>query len=262
MRLFVKSRLCYVAEHQSDILLQIEAAKDVDQVPVEAKLDFARPCKTSVVAGEEGIGVRRWLVITDQIDCTYEAFIDIDRAEVDISNYAQMPRPSLPSDVTKFLMPSRYCHPEDFFECVADQFGHLFGGAAILAMSNWINANFKYEIDKSDATTTATQSFERRAGVCRDFAHVLIAMARAVGIPARIVSAYGPDVSPQDFHAVVEVFLEKGWTLIDPTGMAHPSEIARIGVGRDAADVSFLTSYGGLVLKKQTVEVSRVARPT
>jgi transglutaminase-like putative cysteine protease len=125
-------------------------------------------------------------------------------------------------------------------------------------MSDWINTNFTYRIDVSDAATTATQSFKLRAGVCRDFAQVLIAMARAVGIPARIVSAYAPNVSPQDFHAVAEVYLDNRWHLIDPTRMARASEIVRIGVGRDAADVSFLTSYGELSMKKQTVEVSRV----
>ena len=63
---------------------------------------------------------------------------------------------------------------------------------------------------------------------------------------------------PQDFHAVAEVYLEGQWHLVDPTGMAKASEIARIGVGRDAADVSFMTSYGSMSLKKQAVNVSRI----
>lgn len=65
-----------------------------------------------------------------------------------------------------------------------------------------------------------------------------------MGIPARIVSAYAPNVTPpQDFHAVVEVFLDGIWHLIDPTGMANIPEVARIGVGQDTADISFMTSY-------------------
>lgn len=262
MRLRVKTHLIYTTPLPTEILLQVEAAHDTDQIPVDAQLDFAIPTATVLTTGEDTIGVRRWLTVEGQIDCTYVALIDITRDDDTLSNYGQAKLSSLPGDVIKYLMPSRYCHPEDFFAFTADHFGRLSGGAIIMAMSDWIYSHFKYDIDVSNAGTTATQSFGLRAGVCRDFAQVLIAMARAVGIPARIVSAYAPDVSPQDFHAVVEVYLENGWHLIDPTGMARASEIIRIGVGRDAVDVSFLTSYGELLLKKQTVEVSRVAEPT
>ena len=88
---------------------------------------------------------------------------------------------------------------------------------------------------------------------------MLIAFARAAGIPARFVSAYAPNVTPQDFHAVAEVYLEGGWHLIDATGMAQASDIARICVGRDAADASFMTSYGWMELREQSVDVRRVA---
>ena len=126
-------------------------------------------------------------------------------------------------------------------------------------MSNWIKDHFTYDNSASDCSTTAADSFASRAGVCRDYAHVLIAMARAVGIPARIVSAYAANVVPQDFHAVAEIYLDGRWHLIDPTGMAQPTEIVRIGVGRDAADISFMTSYGFVELKKQVVSVEMVS---
>jgi transglutaminase-like putative cysteine protease len=102
--------------------------------------------------------------------------------------------------------------------------------------------------------------------VCRDYAHVLIVLARAAAIPARYVSGYAPQVDPQDFHAVAEVFLgdSKGpggsWHLVDATGMARAGEIAKIGIGRDAADVSFLTSFGTIEMVTQEVEVT-IAQP-
>ena len=82
-------------------------------------------------------------------------------------------------------------------------------------------------------------------------------MARAAAIPARYASVYAPDVSPPDFHAVAEVFLGGAWHLVDATGMARPEEIARIGVGRDAADSSFLSSFGLAELVNQLVTVTR-----
>jgi transglutaminase-like putative cysteine protease len=92
--------------------------------------------------------------------------------------------------------------------------------------------------------------------VCRDYAHVLISLARAAAIPARFVSAYAPNVKPQDFHAVAEVYLDGAWHLVDPTGMARADEIVRIGVGLDAAEVSFLSSFGPMTLFSQTVGVT------
>ena len=102
-------------------------------------------------------------------------------------------------------------------------------------------------------------SFVQRRGVCRDFAHLLISFARAATIPARIVSAYAPDVSPPDFHAVAEIWLDGSWHLVDATGMARPNDIVRIGVGRDATDIAFLTTFGDMVFQEQRVEVKRVA---
>ena len=87
---------------------------------------------------------------------------------------------------------------------------------------------------------------------------MLITFARAAGIPARFVSVYGADVTPQDFHAVTEVYLSGAWHLVDATGMAKPAEMVRIGVGRDAADTSFMTSYGWMNLVEQSVEVRRI----
>ncbi|MEP6868231.1 MAG: transglutaminase family protein, partial [Novosphingobium sp.] len=94
--------------------------------------------------------------------------------------------------------------------------------------------------------------------VCRDFAHLMITLARASEIPARFASVYGLGVTPQDFHAVAEVFLGGEWHLVDPTGMAEPSSIIRIGAGRDAADVPFLSSFGFATFIGQSVEVWEV----
>ena len=212
---------------------------------------------THHVSGEENVGQRLWTRVSEVFDCTYEAQVRVERPAVALQGLEQVPFRAIPDDVTKFLMPSRYCHPEEFLEFVPQQFGQLQGGRLIAAMSSWINENFTYDNGISHGATNATESFHARAGVCRDYAHVLITMARSVGIPARIVSAYAPDVSPQDFHAVAEVFLEGAWHMVDATGMSEAPETVQIGVGRDAADISFMTSYGWMSLKKQSVRVER-----
>ncbi|MDV3455787.1 transglutaminase family protein [Sphingomonas sp. HF-S4] len=101
-----------------------------------------------------------------------------------------------------------------------------------------------------------SRHFIRREGVCRDYAHVMITLARAAGVPARIASVYALGVEPQDFHAVAEIFLGGEWHLVDATGMAEEGAMAKIGVGRDAADVSFLTVFGTAVMNGQSVKVA------
>ena len=87
-----------------------------------------------------------------------------------------------------------------------------------------------------------------RAGVCRDFAHLGIALCRALGIPARFVSGYAYGLNPPDFHAYFEAFLGGRWILADPTRRSPQSSFVRIGQGRDAADTSFATIFGNAAL--------------
>jgi transglutaminase-like putative cysteine protease len=123
-------------------------------------------------------------------------------------------------------------------------------------MRDWVFERFQYVPGSSNAQTTALDTFVQRQGVCRDYAHVMIALARASAIPARFVSVYAPYVTPQDFHAVAEVYLDGTWHLVDATGMAAANQIARIGVGLDAAEVSFLSSFGQVMLQNQSVQVT------
>jgi transglutaminase-like putative cysteine protease len=83
--------------------------------------------------------------------------------------------------------------------------------------------------------------------VCRDYAHVTIAMLRALDVPARLVAVYAPGCAPMDFHAVTEAAVGDTWYVLDPTGLAPRSALLRISTGRDAADTAFLTNHGGAV---------------
>lgn len=257
MSITIRANLHYEATQPCELLLQIEAAVQKSQRCVHSKLTLTPDPGSHLIDGHDGLGTRRWIKETKTFVCLYEAVFEVDRVQEPIANLPSQKVSQTPTLVTQYLLPSRYCHPEVFFEFLAQYFSTLSGGALIVALCEWIAENLEYDMNASTATTTAAESFGKRAGVCRDYAHLLISMARAAGIPARYVSAYAPDVHPQDFHAVVEVFLDGAWCLVDPTGMSQPCNIVRIGVGRDAADVSFLTSYGLIAIINQTVEVSR-----
>ena len=92
------------------------------------------------------------------------------------------------------------------------------------------------------------------AGVCRDYAHLVIALLRALDTPARLVAVYAPGCDPMDFHAVTEVAVEGEWRVVDATLLAPRQSLLRISTGRDAADTAFLTNFGGgLVLESSVV---------
>jgi transglutaminase-like putative cysteine protease len=208
--------------------------------------------------GHDEIGERIWLRVgAGALRVDYRAVVEVDRPVADLSALPPTEPHRLPGEVIDYLMPSRFCPSDLFGTFVQTEFGGLHGGACVAAMRHWIADNFAYTPGASNASTSAADSFLIRQGVCRDYAHVLVSMARAAAIPARYASVYAPDVDPPDFHAVAEVYLAGAWHLVDATGMARPDEIARIGVGRDAADSSFLSSFGIAQLVNQQVRVTR-----
>ncbi|PEQ13558.1 transglutaminase [Novosphingobium sp. PC22D] len=255
MKLSIRSELDYVLPERCDVLLQVEAAIIPEQKVVSAHIDLPGTEHFARVPGHDTIGDRIWLRHGGDLTVTYTAEVEIERLSADISQLSAVPPHQLPGETIQYILPSRFC-PSDRFQTLAeDEFGHLDGGAKITAIRDWIHQHVDYAPGSSNAETGAMQTYIDRAGVCRDFAHLVITLARASTIPARFVSVYGLGVTPEDFHAVAEVFLDGTWYLVDATGMSSSDRMAKIGVGRDAADVSFLTSYGAAHMRSQSVEV-------
>lgn len=259
MQIAIDVTLDYRLPSAHDVLLQIEAAAMADQRLVEHDLLISSPEHLRAVPGEESIGQRTWAYADRQLQVSYHAVVDVDRPVVALNGLSAAAPRDFPALVIPYLLPSRYCPAEKFESFVQRRFGDMQGGAKVIAMRDWIERNVEYASGSSSGTTTAVDTFTTRTGVCRDFAHLLATFARAAMIPARLVSAYAPDVTPPDFHAVVEVWLEDGWHLIDATGMAKCDEIVRIGVGRDATDIAFMTIFGSAQMVTQYVNVRRNA---
>jgi transglutaminase-like putative cysteine protease len=249
--------LHYQMPQITDLLVQIEAPDLADQLLLHANIKLSETEHFARVAAENGLGERIWLRVEGEFVCDYTAKIQVERPVLDLKSMAAVSPHRLPGDTIRYLMPSRYCPADLFQNFVLAEFGTLEGGARIAAMRDWIEAQFQYTIGSSTDQTSALDTFVKRQGICRDFAHVLITLARASAIPARFASVYAPGVEPQDFHAVAEVYLEGTWHLVDATGMATADTIARIGVGLDAADVAFMTSFGPTNLVEQSVTVEQ-----
>jgi transglutaminase-like putative cysteine protease len=256
MRLRIDATLDYDFPAPADVLLAVEAIEMGDQHIVSDRLTVSGVGPMTPIPGEESLGRRTWMRASGSFLATYAATVEVDRAPPRIAGLPQAPRAALPGLVIPYLWPSRYCEADRFQAFVGREFPDCRGGDQILAMADWIGSHVDYIAGASDAATTAADTFVQRQGVCRDFAHLLTAFARAAGVPARAVSAYALGLQPADFHAVVEVWLDGGWHLVDATGLAAPEGIVRIQVGRDATDISFMTIFGAAILNAQSVAVS------
>lgn len=262
MTIAIESRFAFRAVQPTDVLLQFEAAAIPEQTLRNVRTELSDAPHIARVAAHDGIGERIWVCAQGTFTVVHRAEVDLSRIITELEPLHQLAAHRLPGEAVQYLLDSRYCPADRFQTFVSDQFGSLRGGAAATAMCGWIAEHLQYTPGASGTNTTALDSFVERRGVCRDYAHVLVTFARAAGIPARYVSCYAPRVTPQDFHAVAELFLADhttpgggAWHLFDATGMARADEIVKIGVGRDAADVSFLTSFGPTEFLSKTISV-------
>ncbi len=257
MRLSIEVELDYHFDQPTDVLLTVEAAQLTDQVLVEDRLTVDGVGPLRPIAGGDGVGRRTWMEAQGAFHAGYRATVDVDRPIPSLDRLPAAALRDLPPEVIPYLWPSRYCEADRFEDFVTREFGSLEGGATIAAMTEWIHQRLDYQPGSSDSTTTAADTFVARKGVCRDYAHLLTTFSRAAGIPARLVSAYGWQVDPPDFHALVEVWLAGAWQLVDPSRLAPIEAVVRICVGRDATDIAFMTSFGPAVMNAQSVRVVR-----
>ena len=257
MRLSIQVELDYHFSEAVDVLLAVEAAQLPDQRLVEDRLTVDGVGPLRPIVGGDGIGQRTWMCAQGDFHAGYRAVVDIERPSVDLARLSAAPPRELPAEVIPYLWPSRYCEADRFESYVEREFADIEGGAKVAAMADWIHERLDYRPGASDTTTTAADTFVSRRGVCRDYAHLLATFARAAGVPARLVSAYGWKVDPPDFHALVEVWLDGAWHLVDPSRLAPLDGVVRICVGRDATDIAFMTSFGVAEMKAQTVSVRR-----
>lgn len=256
MRLQINVELDYTLPRVCDLLLQIEAAAIPEQTIEAARIDIADCDHFARVPAQDHIGERIWLRKEGRLQIAYSATVSIERILRDPASLPALQPHRLPGETVQYLLPSRYCPSHQFTDFVEETFGRFQGGARLAAMRDWVAGHLSYVPGSSDSETNAIDTFHGGKGVCRDYAHLLITLARAGEIPARFASVYAPGVKPPDFHAVAEVFLGGEWHLVDATGMAMEAEMAKIGIGRDSGDVAFLTAFGPLIFNRQSVAVT------
>ncbi|MDN3494568.1 transglutaminase family protein [Planococcus sp. APC 4015] len=221
-----------------DLILQITAAQ---QMPVASEeLTFTqgdRVYTPTEIIDQSGSRLQRVTAEAGMLEVRYEATIDGQNTSGRTSDL----------EAITYLRPSRYCQSDEVFQQARRQFKGLHGHDLIAAVSDFVSSSTTYTPGLSHGTDSAVTTLMTGQGVCRDYAHVVIALLRAMDMPARYAACYAPGLRPMDFHAVAEAYLDGSWYVIDGTRLANRRSLVRIATGRDAADCAFLSYHGGYV---------------
>jgi transglutaminase-like putative cysteine protease len=267
VRLHYSVELQYELSGPAEFLLNVHAAQTACQSVSDERLTVDPAVPVALDADPvTHTRVAAFGATAPEVAVRYAAVVDLTHRIVDPADIVVESPASLPVATLRYLYPSRYCQADLVQKRAWDLFGTMPRGyAQVLAVRDWVRSNIAFRIGVSSSTTTVIDTLEAGAGVCRDFAHTMIAHCRALNYPARFVTGvdYGADpaLGPPDFHAYAEVFLGGAWYLFDATGISPITGLIRIGTGRDAADVSFATIFGPVRTGMPKVAFSTVVDP-
>ena len=235
-----------------DFIFSIHAAQTAHQIVVGESLAISQALPPNLYT--DPVTHTRFLrlkAFAGPLTVRYDATVDLDHYTAQPGQIGEVPVANLPGPVLPYIYPSRYCQSDRLHRFAVKEFGHLWQGySRVQAIRDWVQSRVTFRSNSSTGNTTAVDTLVEEVGVCRDFAHLMIALCRAVNIPARFATGidYGADpvLGPTDFHAYVEVYLGDRWYIFDASGVAIPMGFVRFGTGRDAADSAFATMFGGV----------------
>ncbi|MEO7547501.1 MAG: transglutaminase family protein [Ramlibacter sp.] len=251
----------------TDFIFNIHAAHTPAQQILEENLDVSQPVQFTTYT-DPGTHTRflRLQANPGPLSIRYGAVLDITHVRAEPSSISELSVAGLPGNVLPYIYPSRYCQSDRLLRFANAQFGSMQPGySRARAVCDWVATHVAFTSNSTSGTTSACDTLVEKQGVCRDFAHLMIALCRALNMPARFATGidYGADpaLGPQDFHAYVEVYMSGRWWLFDPSGTAIPMGFIRLATGRDAADSAFSTIFGAAWMPSMAIEIAPLPGP-
>jgi hypothetical protein len=236
----------------ADFIFNIHPAHTPCQKVSSEELWLSQPIRPDIqTEAASGNRYLRLQAMPGELKLSYRAVVELQHHRARPAELEEVPIHRLPLSALGYIYPSRYCESDKLLRLAMKQFGHLPPGyPRVQAIMDWVQQQITFTSNTSSPSTSAIDTLVAQTGVCRDFAHLMIALCRAVNIPARFTTGtdYGADpaLGPPDFHAYVEVYVGDRWYIVDPSGTGIPMGFVRIGTGRDAADCAFATMFGGV----------------
>ena len=252
----IHAELGYTVLQPSTVLLNLHALSTPNQSLSNESFTVTRGASCELFPLETGQNryARLETGSLGQLRVTYDVTAHTNPGSRQIQDILSVPIAGIERAALPYLFPSRYCQSDRLFRLADKHFGsidHPLAQAA--AVADWIFENIDYLPGATDSATSAYDTVTQRAGVCRDFAHLGIALCRALSIPARYFTGYACHLEPPDFHACFEVCVGNQWFVFDPTRLSSPNGLIRIATGRDAADASTATIFGSMQLDSMVV---------
>ncbi|PKQ43702.1 transglutaminase-like domain-containing protein [Confluentibacter flavum] len=247
----VNSSLSYVVNGPTTFIFNIQALNTNNQRVLEEKLEIEPQMNFEQYTSHDGNSrfIRLKVQQPTNFTLTYSAVVEMNYTIIDESNSAKtVPVVELDSYIASFLYPSRYCQSDQLMKFSFKEFGN-YGSVyeTVVAITDWIHANIEYTLGSTNSQTSAINTITERVGVCRDFAHLGMALCRALSIPARYFTGYAYQLNPQDFHACMEVYIDGNWIIFDSTKLAPLNGLVKISNGRDAADSAVASIFGNAI---------------
>jgi transglutaminase-like putative cysteine protease len=258
MRFQVFSELQYEVSIPTTFIFSIQVSRTSSQMIIEESLvtDPFFPLEEFTSANGEARFIRVQVNKKTNFKISYKAIVDLHYNVIDQKHLlSTVPVNKLDADVIPYLFPSRYCQSDKLQKLATKEFGNIENAyAKVSAINEWIFNNVEYLGGITTSSTSAHDTLTERAGVCRDFAHLGIALCRALSIPARYFTAYAYNLNPQDFHACFEAYIGGEWIFFDPTKLVPANGLVKIANGRDAADASVASIFGNTICTSLTVQ--------
>ncbi len=265
IRLELQLDLTYqIDPYGADFVFNIHAAHTRCQVITAEKLSLSQPIVPQMYTDPAtGNRYMRLNALPGGLKLSYSATVDLSHHRAEPAQISEVPIRHLPPEVISYIYPSRYCQSDRLLKLANNEFGTMPQGySRVQAIRDWVHRHISFTANTSNSTTSAVDTLIEQVGVCRDFTHLMIALCRALNIPARFATGtdYGADpaLGPPDFHAYVEAYLGDRWYIFDPSGTAIPMGFVRFGTGRDAADVAFATIFGGVCAQPPLIRATAV----
>src|SRR6187551_932300 len=248
MKFRAHSEIQYQVLMPTTFIFNIQVSKTSSQTVVEEKLDIdpSFPLEEFTSNNGEVRFLRVQVNKPGPFKIHYEAIVDLQYQVIDRQHLLKnVPVSTLDAGVIPYLFPSRYCQSDKLQELVFKEFGKIDNTyAKVSAITEWVHKNVSYKSGVTNSSTSALDTLTERAGVCRDFAHLAIALCRALSIPARYFTGYAYNLNPPDFHACFEAYIGGEWIFFDPTKLVPANGLVKIANGRDAADASVASIFG------------------
>jgi transglutaminase-like putative cysteine protease len=256
MKFNISAHLEYTISSASTLILNIQALRTPEQTVLQERFIVTPQVKVEelhAVGGENRL-IRLDIPEKCKLVIDYTALVDNSYKITDHRKVAELPVTQLPQEILPYLYPSRYCQSDKLYRLADHTFGFIESDfEKVIALTNWINNNVLYLSGSTNSQTSAFDTVTEQAGVCRDFAHLGIALCRALTIPARYFTGYAYKLKPADFHACFEAYLGGQWVLFDATGLAPLNGMVKIASGRDAADAAVANLFGEAYFNRMSV---------